>query len=54
MIGWLGAGIEVVDGMRAGESQGWLHAGRRRSTSNVRGENTDDTRPSRYAALGKV
>ena len=39
MVGWMGAVIEVVGGMYVGQSpSGWLHVGRCRSTSRVRGE----------------
>ena len=28
MVGWVGAGMEVLDGMHVGQSQGcWLHEG---------------------------
>ena len=44
--GWFGgAGIEMVDSMYAGQSQGgWSHVGTCQSTSRVRREDTDDTR----------
>ena len=45
MVGWLRAGMEVVDGKHAGQSQGgWLHVGTCQSAPIVRGEDTDDTR----------
>ena len=44
----MGAGMQVVDGMHAGQSQvGWSHDGRCCSTSRVLGEVTDDTRSHR-------
>ena len=39
MVGWAGTGMEVVDGMHAGQSQGgWSHVCRCRSISRVRGD----------------
>ena len=39
MVGWVAAGLEVVDDMHAGQSQGGcLHIGTCRSTSQVRGD----------------
>ena len=36
MVEWVGEGMEVVDGMHAGHSQGgWSHVGKFRSTSRV-------------------
>ena len=48
MLGWVGTGMEVVDGKHVGRSQGGLrHVGRCLSTSRVRGEDTDDTQSHR-------
>ena len=39
MLGRVGKGMEVVDGVHEGQSQGgWLHVGRCQSTSRVRGD----------------
>ena len=39
MVGWVGAGMEAVDSMNAGQCQGgWSHVERCRSTSSVRGD----------------
>ena len=39
MMGWVSAGMEVVDGRHAGQSQlGWSHIDRCRRTSPVRGD----------------
>ena len=39
MVGWVVAGLEVVDGIHVGQSQGgWSHVARCRSTSPVRGD----------------
>ena len=55
MTGWVGAGMEVVDGMHAGQSQGcWAFVWRGRSISRIRGDKlmTPDHTTSRCAALG--
>ena len=51
--GWLGeAGMEVEVGRHAGRShEGCWHVRRCRSTSRVRGENTDDTRSHRFSEV---
>ena len=52
MVGWVGAGMDVVGGMNAGKSQGcWLHVLRYRSTSRARDEDTDDTRSHRLTGV---
>ena len=39
MVGWVGAGIEVVDSLHAGHSQvGWSHVVRCRGISRVPGD----------------
>ena len=51
MVVWVGAGMEVVDGIHAGQSQGgWSHVGRCWSVSRVRGDDTLITSPFRCAA----
>ena len=43
VVGCMGAGVDVMDGMHVGQSQGgWSHVGRCRSTSGVR-DNTPMT-----------
>ena len=52
MVGWVGAGMEVVVGRHAGQSQGtWSHVGRCWSTSRVRGLDTDDNRSHRLPGM---
>ena len=47
-VGWVGAGLEVVDGIHVVQSQEELFTCQRcRNTSKVRGEYTDDIRPYR-------
>ena len=48
MVGLLGTGMGVVNGMHAGQSkEGWSYVGRCRSTSRVRFEDTDNNRSHR-------
>ena len=57
MACWVGAGIEVVDDMHAGQSRdGGSHVGRCRSPFRVRGGTlmTPVTPPSWCTALGRV
>ena len=51
--GYCRAGMEVVDGMHAGQSQGdWSHVGRCWIASRMRGDAL--TTPDQIAALGRV
>ena len=43
VVGWVGAGMEVMDGMHAGQSQGGF-----RCSLRVRGEDNDNTRSHRH------
>ena len=44
MFGWVGAGMEVMVGKYADKARiGWPHVSRCRSTSQERGEETDET-----------
>ena len=54
MIGLVGAAMEVMDGMHAGQS--WSHVGRFRSTSRVRGDTliTPDHIAVQVRALGSA
>ena len=38
MVGWMGAGMELVFGMHAGQSPAWSHVKRCQSTFRVRGD----------------
>ena len=52
MVGWVGAWMEVVNGMHAGQSiKAMSYVGRCRSTSRMQGEDTDDTRSHRRMHL---
>ena len=54
MVGWVGSGMEVVDGMHAGQSQvGWSHVKRCWSTSRVQSDKLM-TPTSRCATPGMV
>ena len=52
MVGWVETGMEVVDGMYAGQNKGGgSHVGRCRSTSRERDEDTDNTRSHRRPSV---
>ena len=53
MVGWVGAGMEVVDLIHGQSQGGWSHDGRCRNISKVSGD-TLMTLPSRCEALGSV
>ena len=54
MVGWMAAGMEVVDGMHAVKGHGgWSHVARCQSIFRVR-DDTLMTPPSRCPALGRV